>query len=81
MVRFQWLILWLDCDREGENIAVEVRNACLEKNPRLVVFRAKFSALIPQEIERSSESPLFGSNGVHLLLILGAYSLEPGVCG
>jgi DNA topoisomerase-3 len=59
------LILWLDCDREGEAIAAEVREVCLEANPRLnqafhgrrdcptKVFRAKFSTVLPQEIHRA----------------------------
>lgn len=39
------LILWLDCDREGEGIAFEVLEVCLKANSRLSFFRAKFSAL------------------------------------
>lgn len=46
----QSLILWLDCDREGENIAFEVLEVCLKANPRLQYFRAQFSAFIPREI-------------------------------
>lgn len=42
----QWLILWLDCDREGENIAFEVIEVCRAVNCHLVVRRARFSALI-----------------------------------
>jgi DNA topoisomerase-3 len=48
--RAQWLVLWLDCDREGENIAFEVIQVCLEVNPNLVVKRARFSALISRDI-------------------------------
>ncbi|KAL4130516.1 hypothetical protein PRIC2_006512 [Phytophthora ramorum] len=46
----QWLVLWLDCDREGENIAYEVKAICEKSNRRLRVFRARFSALIPRDI-------------------------------
>ncbi|CAL8463456.1 g2990 [Coccomyxa elongata] len=52
----QWLILWLDCDREGENIAFEVIDVCLKANPWLVVKRAKFSALVRRELERSVQN-------------------------
>jgi DNA topoisomerase-3 len=43
----QALILWLDCDREGENIAFEVINVCSKSNPRLSIYRAHFSSLTP----------------------------------
>lgn len=48
--RAQWLVLWLDCDREGENIAFEVIQVCTEINPNLIVKRARFSALISRDI-------------------------------
>jgi DNA topoisomerase-3 len=49
----QWLVLWLDCDREGENIAYEVVDVCLTSNSRLNIWRAHFSALI----DRSDLNP------------------------
>ena len=51
------IILWLDCDREGEAIAEEVRVVCCISNPRLertnMVFRARFSTVMKQEIKRA----------------------------
>ncbi|KAI7839931.1 hypothetical protein COHA_006325 [Chlorella ohadii] len=49
----QWLVLWLDCDREGENIAFEVIQVCTEVNPRLTIRRARFSALIYADVARA----------------------------
>lgn len=52
------LALWLDGDREGENIAFQVWNVAKNglKNSKLgrdCVFRARFSALTPQEIRHA----------------------------
>lgn len=42
----QELVIWTDCDREGENIGAEVKIVCREGNPRITVRRARFSAII-----------------------------------
>ncbi|XP_074320919.1 DNA topoisomerase 3-alpha [Silene latifolia] len=52
----QWLILWLDCDREGENIAFEVVDVCTEVNHNLNILRARFSALIDRAIHEAVQN-------------------------
>lgn len=44
------LVIWTDCDREGENIGFEVIKICQEKKYRLNIFRANFSALTHTDI-------------------------------
>ncbi|KAL3315335.1 DNA topoisomerase 3-beta-1 [Cichlidogyrus casuarinus] len=45
------LVLWLDCDREGENICFEVIDAVLSSMvPRAAIHRAHFTAVTDQEI-------------------------------
>lgn len=51
--RCAWLILWLDCDREGENIAFEVLDVCRQAKPNIVVKRAQFSALSWNDVTRA----------------------------
>ena len=51
------LLLWLDCDTEGENIAFEVMQVCCEANPRLRCLRARFSALTDRDIFRACRHP------------------------
>ena len=51
--RAQWLILWLDCDREGEHICFEVMEVCCGVNRNLRVLRAQFSTLLVGELERA----------------------------
>lgn len=51
------LLLWLDCDLEGENIAFEVVQVCTAANPRLTVLRARFSALIARDVLATLRAP------------------------
>ena len=46
----EYLVLWLDCDLEGENIGFEVISLCQEWVLYDNVYRAKFSALTQQEL-------------------------------
>ncbi len=46
----QRLVLWLDCDREGENIAFEVVEVCRGVNRSIQLYRAHFSAMIKEQI-------------------------------
>lgn len=46
-------VLWLDCDREGENICFEVienTHRLLRHGPGQRIFRAHFSSLTPPDI-------------------------------
>ncbi len=56
------LIVATDFDREGELIGVDGLNLALKANPELKFFRARFSALTPEEIKKAFsnlESPYF----------------------
>lgn len=54
------LVLWLDCDWEGEAIAFDVIDVCTKalggKSRQLDIYRAHFSALTFQNISEAMES-------------------------
>ncbi|XP_062263697.1 DNA topoisomerase 3-alpha [Platichthys flesus] len=52
----QALVIWTDCDREGENIGFEVIDVCKAVKHNLQVFRAKFSEITPNSIRRACET-------------------------
>ncbi|BFZ03791.1 hypothetical protein BsWGS_06828 [Bradybaena similaris] len=49
----QSLIIWTDCDREGENIGFEIIQVCQAVKPNIKVYRAKFSEITPQAVSRA----------------------------
>ncbi|KAF8499652.1 DNA topoisomerase [Russula emetica] len=51
------LMIWTDCDREGENIGAEIVTVCRKSKPNIVVKRARFSAIIAQQIHRAAQHP------------------------
>ena len=53
------LVLWLDWDREGENICFEIINvvdSLLPSPSQDYIFRAKFSSLVPKDIKNSFDN-------------------------
>ncbi len=50
------LVLWLDCDREGENICYEVIQCTRFSVDSGRVYRAKFSAMSPAEIQKAMKT-------------------------
>lgn len=50
------LVLWLDCDAEGEAIAFEVLEICKQSNRSLSVLRARFSAVTRQDINHAFQN-------------------------
>lgn len=49
----QKLIIWTDCDREGENIGFEIIDVCTAIKGNLDVYRAVFSEITASSIARS----------------------------
>ncbi|KAL8727049.1 MAG: hypothetical protein Q9181_005843 [Wetmoreana brouardii] len=52
------LFIWTDCDREGEHIGSEVRQAAFEGNPRIEVKRAVFSNTERAHVLRAAQNPI-----------------------
>ncbi|XP_053391111.1 DNA topoisomerase 3-alpha-like [Mercenaria mercenaria] len=52
----QFLVIWTDCDREGENIGFEVIQVCKAVKPNIQVYRAKFSEITPPAIARACQN-------------------------
>ncbi|XP_011144136.1 DNA topoisomerase 3-alpha isoform X2 [Harpegnathos saltator] len=50
------LIIWTDCDREGENIGFEIIQVCQVIKPNIRIYRAKFSEITKQSIERALQT-------------------------
>uniref|UniRef100_A0AC35TVD5 DNA topoisomerase n=1 Tax=Rhabditophanes sp. KR3021 TaxID=114890 RepID=A0AC35TVD5_9BILA len=50
------LVIWTDCDREGEHIGAEIVHTCLSVNPRMDVWRARFSEITPRAINAALEN-------------------------
>ncbi|MCJ1429539.1 DNA topoisomerase, partial [Sticta canariensis] len=52
------LFIWTDCDREGEYIGSEVRQAAFKGNARLEVKRAQFSNTERAHVIRAAQNPI-----------------------
>ncbi|EIM82961.1 prokaryotic type I DNA topoisomerase [Stereum hirsutum FP-91666 SS1] len=56
--RADQLMIWTDCDREGENIGWEIMVTAQKTNRNIIVKRARFSAIIAQQIHNAAQHPI-----------------------
>ncbi|KAJ8076355.1 DNA topoisomerase [Marasmius tenuissimus] len=56
--RASTLMIWTDCDREGEHIGSEIANVARRAQPRITVKRARFSAIVAQQIHHAAQNPV-----------------------
>lgn len=47
------MIIWTDCDREGENIGFEIIKVCTDIKPNLQIYRARFSEITGTSVFRA----------------------------
>uniref|UniRef100_A0A2K5P2D2 DNA topoisomerase n=1 Tax=Cercocebus atys TaxID=9531 RepID=A0A2K5P2D2_CERAT len=52
----QALVIWTDCDREGENIGFEIIHVCKTVKPNLQVLRARFSEITLRAVRTACEN-------------------------
>lgn len=50
------LIIWTDCDREGENIGFEIIDVCRAVKPNIPVYRAIFSEITGAAVKRALQN-------------------------
>lgn len=50
------MIIWTDCDREGENIGFEIIDVCRAVKPNIPVYRAKFSEITAASVKRALDN-------------------------
>ena len=50
------LVIWTDCDREGENIGQEIVDVCTTAKPGLDVWRARFSEMTQRSIFQAANN-------------------------
>ncbi len=56
MVKCQTLIIWTDCDREGENIGYEIIDLCRPLRAGLKIYRARFSEITYNSATRALQN-------------------------
>lgn len=56
VVKCQTLIIWTDCDREGENIGYEIIDLCRPLKAGLKIYRARFSEITYNSATRALQN-------------------------